>query len=260
MSCLFDTHCHIHDKRLNRDREGMHARMKAAGIGQYVAVGINLASSEKAVAYAQTHEGCLAAVGYHPNRAAEVNSRDWDTLTRLAKQPSVIAIGETGLDYHYKASPVAEMQKAACEAHIRLAQELHLPCIFHIRDAYADMIDLLRTHRSELLPGIIHCFSGTWEDAAAFLDLGMYIALSAGTTYAGPVLTSVAPKLPRDRILLETDSPYLPFNGAEEGRRKEPCNLRLVVQALADIRGESLDTVADYTTTNAHRVFQLPPD
>lgn len=260
MSPLFDTHCHIHDKRLNRDREGVHARMEAAGIGQYVAVGVNLASSEKAVAYAQAHDGCLAAVGYHPNRAAEVHPRDWAALTELAQQPSVAAIGETGLDYHYEASPAPQVQKAACEAHIQLAHALQLPCIFHIRDAYADMIDLLRAHRSELLPGVIHCFSGTWEDAAAFLDLGMYIALSAGLTYRGPDLTAIAARLPRDRILLETDSPYLPFDGAEEGHRKEPCNLRLVAQALADIRGEALETVADYTTANACRVFRLPRD
>ena len=253
---LFDSHCHVNEERFDEDREEVLARMAEYGITRYAVIGSDMASSGACVAYRKEHGNAVCAVGIHPHEAKGYREGDLETLAGWIRSGEARAIGEIGLDYYYDLSP-REVQREVCRLQMELAWTLGAPVAFHIRDAHGDMIDLMRSMKARLTPGIIHCFSGSAETAREYLRMGYYIS------FAGPVTFKKAPKLqeaarlvPRDRLLIETDSPYLAPEPVR-GRRNEPANVRFVAMKLAEIRGEDPEDLAAYTFENAERVYGL---
>ena len=186
---LFDSHCHVDEEYFDEDREEVLRRMSEAGVTRYAVLGSDMPLSRRAADYAAAHPGCWAAIGIHPGCADTFREEDLDTLASWSREEKVAAIGEIGLDYHYPDGPDRATQKRVCEAQMELAWALKLPVAYHIREAHQDMIDILKAHRAQLTGGIIHCFSGSWENAKEYLKLGYYIS------FAGPVTFKKAPRL-----------------------------------------------------------------
>ncbi|MBQ8537010.1 MAG: TatD family hydrolase [Clostridia bacterium] len=254
---LFDTHCHIDDPRFDEDRQETLARMAEHGVHQAVIVGSDMPSSKSAVDFAKAHDGFYAAVGVHPHEAKTFKMADLETIGQWFKnEPKVVALGEIGLDYYYDLSP-REVQREVFMTQLDWAYENDKPVIFHIRDAHGDILDLLRSRKGKLPSGIIHCFSGSWECAKEYLKMGFYISFAGPLTFKkAPNLWETAQKAPLDRLLVETDSPYLtpvPFRG----KRNEPAYVRFVAEKLAELRGLKTEEVAHITTQNACRVYRL---
>ncbi|MBR4710987.1 MAG: TatD family hydrolase [Clostridia bacterium] len=256
---LFDTHCHIDDPRFDADREEMHARMLANGVTRYAVIGTELPSSRHAADYARAHEGAVAAVGFYPGDAdAFRGGEDLAALAEMAGEPQVRALGEIGLDYHWPDNPSHETQQRVLSEQLELAYELGLPCCFHVRDAHPDMIAVLKQHRERLTGGIMHCFSGSWETAQEYLRLGYHISFAGPVTFrSARKLHETAAKCPADRILIETDSPYMAPEPVR-GTRNEPTLVRHVAAKIAELRGISYEEAAALTTRNACRVYGLP--
>lgn len=253
---LFDSHCHVDEPRFDGDRELVHHRMLEAGVTRYAVIGSDMASSRHAADYAAAHEGCFAAVGIHPHEASGYREGDLDLLAEWVREEKVVAIGEIGLDYYYDHSP-RDAQRQVCELQMELAYRLDMPVVYHVRDAHQDMIDLMKKHREHLSGGIIHCFSGSWEIAKEYLKLGYYISFAGPVTFKkAPKLQEAAVNVPIDRLLIETDSPYLAPEPVR-GRRNEPANVRHVAEKLAALRGISLEELAAATTENARRVYRI---
>lgn len=251
---LFDTHLHLDDDAFAADVDGVLARARAAGVLGFITIGTSLASSHRALAFAERHDDIYAAVAIHPHNASEATPEALDDLAALARHPRVVAIGETGLDFYRNFAP-REAQADAFRAHLDLARERDLPVIIHNRDAYADVIRIL----GEAVPPsvIMHCFSGSLEVARACLDRGYYLGLGGPVTYRNARRAlEVARFVPPDRLLLETDAPYLPPE-PHRGRRNEPAYLPLIAWAIAHARGVSAGTVAELTSINARTVFRL---
>lgn len=252
---LFDTHCHLSDTDFDQDRSAVLARMAEMGVTRCAVIGYDLSSSETALRFAQETDGVCCAVGVHPEHADTLTPDVLDALRKLAAFPEVRAIGEIGMDLHWDTNPSAEVQKKACIEQMELAHALSLPVSFHIRDAHMDMITLLKEHKSILSGGIMHCFSGSWEIAREYLKLGFYIS------FAGPVSFKKAPKLqeaarnvPLERLLIETDSPYMAPEPVR-GRRNEPGNVRYIAEKIAELRGMPFEKLAERTTQNARNLF-----
>ena len=253
---LFDSHCHVNEERFDDDREDVLARMRAHGVTRYAVIGSDMATSEAAMAYAQAHEGCWAAVGIHPHEAKGMRDGDLERLAAWTKEAKVQAVGEIGLDYHYDLSP-RDVQRRVCEAQMELAWELGMPVAYHIREAHADMIEIMKAHRAHLTGGIIHCFSGSWEIAKEYLKLGYDISFAGPLTFKkAPKLCEAAAQIPWEHLLIETDSPYMAPEPVR-GTRNEPTNVRYVAAKMAELRGETLEEVAAYTTANALRVYRI---
>lgn len=253
---LFDSHCHLDDERFDEDRDDVLGRMREFGVTRCTLIGSDMPTSRRAADFAQAHEGCYAAVGIHPHDAKTYQTGDLDLLARWVQEEKVQAIGEIGLDFYYDNSP-RDVQREVCELQIDLAYQLGVPAVFHVRDAHGEMLDILRAHTGRLPGGVIHCFSGSWEVAKEYLRMGFYIS------FAGPVTFKKAPKLqecainvPQDRLLIETDSPYLAPEPVR-GRRNEPANVRHVCEKIAALRGETVEEVAAYTTRNAMAMYGI---
>jgi TatD DNase family protein len=270
-SSLVDTHAHLDDRAFAADREAVIARAVAAGVSRILTVGVDLPSSRAAVALADKHPAVYAAVGLHPHDARKWNEATARELRALAQHPRVVAIGETGLDFYRNLSP-REAQIAAFRAQLALAGEMDLPVIIHDREAHGEVMAILRecaervrsprsaVHSPEaaVLPpdrGVLHAFSGDLTMAEEISRLGFFIALGGPLTFANarrPV--EIARQLPLERLLLETDCPYLtpePFRG----RRNEPAYVRYVAERLAQIRAQPVEIVAKATTQNALTLF-----
>ena len=256
---LFDSHCHIDDPRFDKDREELHARMLEAGVTRYAMIGTDLAASHKAMDYAAAHAGAVAAIGFYPGDCANYREEDLQQLAAWAGEPVVKAIGEIGLDYHWEDNPPKEWQQKVCEDQIELAWELSLPCAFHVREAHPDMLAILKAHRDHLTGGIMHCFSGSWEIAEEYLKLGYCISFAGPVTFKNArKLQEVAVKCPADRILIETDSPYMAPEPVR-GTRNEPTYVRFICARIAELRGELFEETAAYTYANACRVYGIEP-
>lgn len=253
---LFDTHCHVDCDRFDEDRSQVHQRMLEAGVTRYAVIGSDMPSSRHCVEYAAAHEGCYAAVGVHPHDAKTWQDGDEKQLTAWLREEKVVAIGEIGLDYYYDLSP-RDVQKDVCLKQMTLAYQLDVPVVYHVRDAHQDMIDLMKAQHGQLSGGIIHCFSGSWEIAKEYLKMGFYISFAGPVTFKkAPKLQEAAVNVPLDRILVETDSPYLtpePYRG----RRNEPGHVYHVAEKIAALRGMRLDEFAAQTTENALRVYRI---
>lgn len=254
MTELFDSHCHVDEPRFDEDREETLARMAEAGVTRYAVVGSDMETSRHSIAFAAGHPGAVAVAGIHPHEAKGYREGDLDQLAAWYRSGRCAAIGEIGLDYYYDLSP-REIQTEVCRMQMELAWTLGAPVAFHIRDAHQDMLNLMKDMKAHLTPGIIHCFSGSEEIAEEYLKLGYMIS------FAGPVTFKKAPKLaraaavvPKDRLLIETDSPYLAPEPMR-GRRNEPTYVRFVAEKLAEIRGESFEEIAGCTTRNAMMIY-----
>ena len=253
---LFDSHCHVDEPKFDGDRDAVLQRMLEAGVTRYAVIGSDIASSRHAADYAACHEGCWAAVGIHPHEASGYQEGDLDLLTQWVKEERVAAIGEIGLDYYYDHSP-REVQKQVCELQMDLAYRLDVPVVYHVRDAHQDMHDLMKGRGGRLSGGIIHCFSGSWEIAKEYLKLGYFISFAGPVTFRkAPKLQEAAANVPLDRLLIETDSPYLAPEPVR-GRRNEPTNVRYVAEKIAALRGMTPEALAEATTENAIRVYRL---
>jgi len=251
---LFDSHLHLDDDVFAPDREAVLDRARAAGVRGFVTIGTSLDSSRRALTLAGQHADIFAAVAIHPHDAADATPDAMDTLAALARHPRVVAIGETGLDYYRNFAP-REAQQQAFRVHLALARNLGLPVIIHDRDAHADVLRILAEVPPPLV--VMHCFSGSLEMARACLDRGYYIGMGGPLTYRNARrAVEVAAYVPPDRLLLETDAPYLPPE-PHRGRRNEPSYLPLIAWAAAHARGVSAGTVAEVTTANARGVFSL---
>jgi TatD DNase family protein len=254
---LVDTHAHLDQEEFNDDREAMIARATAAGVETIVAVGVTAVSSAAVVAIAAEHSNVFAAVGIQPNYTAGAEPGDWDRIVELSAAPRVVAVGETGLDRHWDYAPF-EVQQDYFDRHLRLSQERNLPFIVHTRESDADVLAMLRAARQRgPLSGVMHSFTGTAETAAECIELGLYISFAGMVTFKkSDALRAVAATIPAERILIETDSPYLSPQPLR-GKRNEPAHLIHTVACLADVRGVSTADFASQTRSNARSLFQF---
>lgn len=252
---LVDSHTHVDAPQFAADRAAVIAAAFAAGVTRIVDAGCDLSSSEAAVALAQRYPGqVFAGVGIHPHEAKTFTDETPVALRVLAARPGVVAIGEIGLDYYYMHSP-REVQQEVFVQQLTLARELDLPVIIHNRDAHEDLIALLRAH-GQGVRGVLHCFSGDLILARKGLDLGLYISFAGPLTFRKSILPEVARHIPLDRVLIETDSPYLSPHPLR-GKRNEPRNVVLVAGRLAEIRGLPFAEIAIRTTANAQALFRF---
>ena len=256
---LIDAHCHVHDRAFKDDFDEMLARAKDAGVSALVCVGATdgMQGARAAVALAEAHPHIFATVGVHPHDVATMTEADWHELRVLADHPRVYAIGETGLDFFYNHSE-PEVQRAAFRRFVALAREVRKPLVVHVRDAHAESAAILREERVRDVGGQIHCFTGTADDARAYLEMDLHISFTGIVTFrTAQALREAALIVPPERILVETDCPYLapvPLRG----KRNEPAYVRLVAEFLADLRSEPREQFFARTTANARALFRLP--
>lgn len=253
---MFDTHAHLDQPEFDADRPGVIERAKAAGITTMLAVGVTAASSRACIELAAAEPALLAAVGIQPNYCSQAAEGDWDEIVRLAGQPGVVALGETGLDRHWDYTPF-EIQQDYFDRHLRLSQTANLPFIVHTRESDADVLAMLReAARRGPLTGVMHSFTGSAETAAECLALGLYISFAGMVTFKNAAdLRAVARTVPAGRILIETDSPYLSPHPLR-GRRNEPAHLVHTAACLAAERGETAEEFGRRTAGNARRLFR----
>lgn len=253
---LIDTHVHLDHERFGKDLDQVIERAKSAGVWPVITIGADLVSSRQAVECARRYPGVAATAGIHPHDADSVSDRVLDEVKMLAGNERVVAIGEIGLDYYYDFSP-RNAQRRVFAMQIGLARELGLPIVVHVREAYADVMAILKSEQAEDVGGIIHCFSGDRETAKGCLDMGFYISVGGILTFSdSSELRRIIKDVPLDRIVLETDAPYLtpvPYRG----KRNEPAYVRLVAEALANLKDITLEEVAEITTGNACKLFSL---
>jgi len=253
---LIDSHCHLDMKDFDKDREMVIERARKEGIVHLVTIGIDVESSRSAVALARRYDFISAAVGCHPHDADGCGDEDLRQLAALAHEPEVVAWGEIGLDY-FRNYSLKENQRRIFQAQLELAHEAQLPVIIHDRDAHEEVYAVLEKMGKGDRKGIIHCFSGDMDMAEAFIALGYYISIPGTVTYKKAVqIKEVAAKIPLDRMLVETDAPFL-APVPRRGKRNEPGLLIHTAREIAQLRGISFETVAEQTTRNARTLFGL---
>lgn len=253
---LIDTHMHLHLAQFDGERSAVLSRAQAAGVARMVEIGYDLDSSRAAVDLASSDPAIYAVVGIQPHYAAQADASWLDEIRRLAGHSRVVAIGEIGLDYYHDRAP-HDQQEQLFREQLALARELGLPVVIHSRDAQADTVRILRD-AARGQPGIMHSFSGDWGYAEACLEVGFHLSFSGPVTFPKAAeLHEVARRAPLDRILTETDSPYLSPHPLR-GKRNEPANVRLVAERLAVLREIALAELADAVWQNAARIFRLP--
>ena len=253
---LVDSHCHLDRLKLDKfdgDLDAVLELARSRGVHKFLCVGISLENVDRVVEIAGRYDDVVCSVGVHP---LDVKSglAGVDKLLELSTKPGVVALGETGLDYYYD-TETKEVQQRSFTAHLQAAGQARLPVIVHTRDARADTIDLIRAHGNLEHAGVLHCFTESWEMAKAALDLNYYISLSGIVTFKNAEeLRDVARKIPLDRLLVETDSPYLapvPYRG----KSNIPAYVREVAEFIAELRGMPLEQLAETTTENFYRLF-----
>ncbi len=257
---LVDTHAHLADPKFSRDLADVLTRAAEAGVVRMVAVGTTWEDSRTGLELARRFPATIgAAVGIHPNHAAEADPDDWGRITELARSPEVVAIGETGLDKHWDFTPFP-LQQEYFNRHLGLAEELGRPVIIHSRECMTDVIEQL-TKRQRPIAGVLHSFTGSWDEAQTLLGLGLHLSFAGMITYRKKDLDDlreVAARVPLDRLLVETDAPYLspePYRG----RMNEPARIVHTAQRIAELRGLDLAQFAAATTANARRLFFRHP-
>jgi TatD DNase family protein len=253
---LIDTHVHL-DFPEFADLNGVLARAEQNGVLEMVTIGIDAPSSRQAVALAQGRPGIYATVGIHPHGAKLLSDESLDELHDLGRQPRVVAVGEIGLDYYRDRQP-RDIQKRCLRQQLELAVELKLPAVIHVRDAFPDFLGIIEDYARSLTGLVLHCYSGDWQVACRCLDLGGYLSIPGTVTYTkAHIQHEVVRKTPLDRLLVETDAPFLapvPYRG----KVNEPSYLLHTAEKIAELRGLPLAQVARQTTENARRVFCLP--
>ena len=257
---LIDTHVHLDDLRYDSDREAVFQRAEEAGVGAFITIGCDLSTSTSAVKLATERPNVYATVGVHPHEVKRIEPHWYEELRQLAQQAKVVAFGEIGLDYYYDHSP-RETQRQQFREQIKLAKSLNLPLVIHTREAQEDTMTILREEQAESVGGVFHCFSGDPWLAKEALDLGFYLSFSGIITFRNAtLLRDVIRTVPDDRILIETDAPYLtpvPYRG----KRNESAYVKYVAEQIAELKYADSETrlaqVSELTTNNAKRLFKI---
>jgi TatD DNase family protein len=259
MDTILDAHCHLADPRLYPDLDGALVRAADAAVGTIVAVGAidTIETDRLTVEIAERHPHVFAAVGVHPHNAADCDEPRIAAIAALARSPKVVAIGETGIDFHYMHSPV-DAQERALRRHLELARALDRPVMIHCRDAERRLCEIVRETGLPPAGGMIHCFTGDADAAREFVELGFYVSFSGILTFRkADALRAAAMLVPEDRLLIETDAPYLapePYRG----RSNEPAFVRRTFEAMVALRGADAPALAARICDNAARLFRLP--
>lgn len=250
---LFDTHAHLLDEQFDADREAILSQLPAQGVVHVMEACCDEAEIDRVTALAARVPYLFGSAGVHPHSADAWNAASADHIAQALQAPRMLAIGEIGLDYHYDFSP-RTVQKACFDAQLGLAQQLGVPVIIHDREAHGDCMELLRLHRDGL-KGVMHCFSGSYETGRDCVDLGLYIAFGGALTFKNAVhLWDAAARLPLERLLIETDCPYMtpvPFRG----QRNDPTRMALTLQKLAALRGMEVEPLAEVLYQNSLAAF-----
>lgn len=254
---LIDSHAHLDGEKFADDRAAVVERALAAGVVKIITMGDSLESSARSVALTEEFESVYAAVGIHPEEAQPMTAATDDRLAAWAAQEKVVAIGEIGLDYYWeKDEEKRALQRAIFVRQLDLARQLRLPVCIHDREAHGDMMKILKTE-GRGLRGVLHCYSGSWEMAAELLKGDWYFGIDGPLTYKNAAkLPEIVQRLPAERILVETDSPYLspmPFRG----KRNEPAHVLYVAKKAAELRGESLEAFARATRENTRELYGI---
>ncbi len=254
---LFDTHAHLNSETFEDDVDQVIARARERGVGGIAVIGIDVATSRRACALASKYPGYLhAVVGIQPNSVAEAADDDFAAIVGLAKLPGVCAIGETGLDCHWDDTPIAD-QHEYFDRHLELCRDADLPMVIHMRES-GELIHQQLARQSSVPPGIMHSFTGTMELARQFLDLGLHISFAGMVTFKkSDELREVARQIPEDRLLVETDAPYLSPEPMRGKRPNEPARVEHTLRCLAQVRSVTAEHLANVTTENARRIFGL---
>jgi len=252
---VFDTHAHLLDEQFDADRDALIASLPSAGIAHVMEACCDEAEIDRVVDLVKRVPFLYGSAGVHPHSADEFRPETLDHIRNALKEERMKAIGEIGLDYHYDFSP-RDVQRACFDAQLALAAELHAPVIIHDREAHGDCMDLLRHYRGRL-SGVMHCFSASFEIAKECIDLGLYIAFGGALTFKNAVNQwAIAAKLPRERLLIETDCPYMtpvPFRGT----RNDPRRILLTLEKLAEVRGEPIEPLSEALYENSFRAFGI---
>ena len=253
---FFDTHAHLNAEQYSEDLTEVIDRALETGVSNIVVVGFDRPTIERAMELIEQYDFMYASVGWHPVDAIDMTDEDLLWIEELSKHPRVVALGEMGLDYHWDKSP-KDIQKEVFRKQIQLAKKVKLPIIIHNREATADIVKILKEENAQEVGGIMHCFSGSPETAKECVDMNFYISLGGPVTFKNAKKPKeVAEVIPMDRLLIETDCPYLaphPFRG----KRNEPGYVKLVAEQIAEIKGMSLEEVAEKTTANAKKLFGI---
>ena len=259
MMKLFDSHCHLDDKLYYRDLGKVLKRANKAGVVYMLTVGVNHKSSSEAVALAESDPGVFASVGVHPHYARYCGTATLDYLIKLAQRTKVKAWGEIGLDYNRMYSPRDDQEKWFIKQ-LETAGELQLPVIFHERDSNGRFFEILKNHGKEMSNGVVHCFSGTSQELEQYLNFGLFIGLTGIVTMKerGRALRKIIPDIPVDRLVVETDAPYLtPSPEKNQTRRNEPAFVKSVLSKLAEIRLQDPKELADIIWENTCRLYNI---
>ncbi|MFJ9387074.1 TatD family hydrolase [Peribacillus sp. NPDC101481] len=253
---LFDTHVHVNAEQFNEDLEEVIERAKEAGVNNMVVVGFDRPTIIRAMELIEAYDFMYAAVGWHPVDAIDMTEEDLQWIEELSNHPKVVAIGEMGLDYHWDKSP-KDVQMEVFRKQIRLAKKVGLPIIIHNREATADIVNILKEEEASRVGGIMHCFSGSAETALDCINMNFYISLGGPVTFKNAKKPKeVAAAVPLDRLLIETDCPYLaphPYRG----KRNEPSYVKLVAEQIAEIKQLTIEEVSQATTENAKKLFGI---
>lgn len=253
---LIDSHAHLDSRRFDGDREETIRRAREAGVERIINIGFDRNTIPTTLELAERHSFIYAAIGWHPVESIHMREEDLAWIESLAAHEKVVAIGEIGLDYHWDTSP-KEVQHQVFREQIRLAKRLGLPVVIHNRDAHADVVRLLKEENAGEVGGVMHCFSGSWEIAKMCLDMNFYISFGGPVTFKNArVPKEVLAKVPLDRLMIETDCPYLapePYRG----KRNEPAYVSLVADAAAQIKGIDRDELVNITGQNSLNCFRI---
>jgi TatD DNase family protein len=262
MIMFIDSHAHLDTPHFDADRDAVITRAREAGVAAILTLGVDGASSQRAVALAQQYEGVFAAVGIHPHEAQHATPEDYKALMGLARVREanrIIAWGEIGLDYYYDHSP-RDVQRREFRRQIRMAREVDLPVCIHSRDAHDDVLTILDEEKAIDVGVVMHCFSGDEEVARRSLDLGFYISFAGPVTFTNArQLPAIVPLVPDDRLLIETDAPYLsphPWRGREH--RNEPARVAIIAARVAELKGINTEAVGQLATENFKTLFKVP--
>ncbi len=258
---LLDSHTHIDMREFDADREGVLQRAREAGVAAVIDIGIDIASSEAAIALAEKHSDVFASVGIHPHDASKVTEADIARLEVLSKHPKVVAIGETGLDFYRNLSS-KESQVEAFKRQLELASRAGLPVVIHSRNANDEVFNILSEWVAGMKGahqpvGVLHCFSGDAELGRKYIDMGFLVSFAGPVTYPKSLAAGVAKEIPLDKMLIETDCPFLTPQ-AHRGKRNEPSYVSYVASKIAEVKGVTGETVAEMASANAIRLFRLP--
>jgi len=258
---LVDSHAHIDVPLYDEDRDQVMARAREAGVAAVVNVGCDLDSSAASIRLAERYDDVFAALGFHPHNAARISDGDLERLAELAQHPKAVAIGETGLDFYRNLSPKEEQIKAF-KGQLELAQRLNLPVIIHCRNAQEEVLSILEqwaggSKRASQPLGVLHCFSGDIQLAQKYIEMGFLLSIAGPITYSSSHALEIALNMPLDKLLIETDCPFLTPR-PHRGKRNEPSYLSFIVEKIGEIKGMPSDLVAEHTAKNAIRFYRLP--